>query len=226
MNARGTWLAWLARVSRFGPGSSGLFALIFVATPAAGCSLLFDGSDFEGEPSQEQPRPDAGSGAEPDSGSSFPDAAPPDGAVDAARPPVDAAGSYTVSVTNGANACDFANWQVGAVVTGVPLTITQDQADLTARIEGLIGSFLEVIIGSRVFQGEVTGDAVELTLFGTNAFTVGACTYTVNGTVRATVDGDVVEGALEYRPSTNGSPDCGVLDGCSSEQLFNGTRPP
>jgi hypothetical protein len=214
-----------ALVSRPGLGPSGLFALVLVAAPAVGCSLLFDGSDFEGEPSQEQPRPDAGGGTEPDSGSVAPDAALPDGAVDAA-PPVDAAGSYTLSVTNGQNACAFANWQVGSVVTGVPLTITQDQEALTARIEGLIGSFLEAVIGSRVFQGEVTGDAVELTLFGTNAFTVGACTYTVNGTVRATVDGDVVEGSLEYTPSTNGSPDCGVLDGCSSEQRFNGTRPP
>ena len=219
-----------------------LLALV-VASPLAGCSLLLDSDSFDGK---SDGRADDGAGAPDDDGGGGgggadgegddeggggPDAAPaPDSGASAdagpdAAPP-DVAGPYTVTVTNGANQCGFVGFMEGAVATGVALTVTQEAAAVTAAVEGPVGAFLDLALGSRTFEGEVDGSALALTLFGTTPFMLGGCTYTINGEVSATIDGDLIEGSAEYRPSTNGSPDCGVLETCVTAQQFNGTRPP
>lgn len=202
-----------------------LLSLLAVAPLAAGCSLMLDAEEIRGGET------DAGEEARPDGGGAVGDAQPDvDGAdaapIDAAVEPVDAAGSYSVTVTSGANQCGFAGWQEGSVTTGVPLLMTQEGSALSATVEGALGLFLDAALGSREFQGEAEGAALRLTLFGTNSFASAGCTYTVQGVVEATLDGDVLVGEIEYRPATNGSPDCGVLETCSSAQEFNGTRPP
>ncbi len=218
-----------------------LLALL-VALPLAGCSLWLDGDDLDGESKDgsedgasapDDGDEDGGDDGGDEGGDDGADDAPaPDGGTssdagpDAAAGPVDAAGAYTVTITNGANQCAFAGWEEGAVATGVPLTVTQEAAAVTAAVEGAAGAFLDLVLGSRAFEGEIDGAALALTLFGTTPFMSGACTYTVNGEVTATVDGDLIEGSIEYRPSTNGSPDCGVLETCVTAQQFNGTRPP
>jgi hypothetical protein len=218
--------------------------VLLVAVPLAGCSLLLDSDDFDdkkGEADDGATADDGGDGSdgdgsgdgtggdgddgdgaepEPDAGSS------PDAGPDAGGEPVDVAGNYMVTITNGANQCAFAGFTEGTVATGVPLTVTQEEAAVTAAVEGAAGAFLDLVLGSRQFDGELDGSALSLTLFGTAPFMVGACTYTVNGEVSATVDGDLIEGTIDYRPSTNGSPDCGVLETCVTSQQFNGTRPP
>ena len=208
------------------PHRAVLLSLLAVGPLAAGCSLMLDPEDIrEGEADAgEEPRPDGG-GAVADA-QARPDAAPDTAPIDAAVEPVDAAGSYSVSVTSGANQCGFAGWQEGSVTTGVPLLMAQEGSSLTATVEGALGLFLDAALGSREFQGEADGAALRLTLYGTNSFMSGGCTYTVQGVVDATLDGDVIVGQIEYRPATNGSPDCGALETCSSGQEFNGTRPP
>jgi hypothetical protein len=203
--------------------SISLPAGLVVAALAAGCSLMLDAEDIRGNEA------DAGAGEEApdDAGGTVADAAPaPDAPADAAPAPVDVAGAYSVSITSRANECGFAGWQEGAVTTGVPLTITQEEDAVTAAVEGPAGLFLDAALGSRMFQGEADGPALSLTLFGTNSFTSAGCTYTVRGVVSANLDGDVILGEIEYEPATNGSPDCGPLETCSSVQEFNGTRPP
>ncbi len=223
-----------------------LLALL-VAMPLAGCSLWLDSDKFDGKSGEGDedgagaPDDDGGGGTGDDGAGDEggddgdegggPDPAPsPDGGagVDAGADPAppDAAGAYTVTITNGANQCAFAGWMEGAVATGVPLAVTQEEATVTATVQGPAGAFLDLVLGARIFEGEIDGSALALTLFGTAPFMSGACTYTVNGEVSATVDGDVIEGSIEYRPSTNGSPACGVLETCVTAQQFNGTRPP
>ncbi len=143
--------------------------------------------------------------------------------------PADVAGDYTVSLTSRENGCGFANWTEGDTATGIPVVITQDAeepSNATAVVNGAAGLYLDVVLGSRTYTGEVDGSSMHLTLFGTNSATQGNCTYTVNSEIDATLDGDVLEGDILYHTSTNSSPDCGTLEGCESRQEFNGTRPP
>ena len=200
----------------------------------AGCSLLLDGGDFR---SNER---DGGAGTVADAAPADPDAAPDPGAdaapapdvdagedeVDAGARPVNAAGTYTLTVLSGDNACQFEGWQEGSVATGVPLTVEQDGAAVTAVLEGAPGLFATVVLGSNELEGQVAGEQVDASLYGTRAFMRGNCTYTINANVEGTLQGDFLDGQIEYRPSTNGSPACGVLNDCASIQSFNGTRPP
>jgi hypothetical protein len=144
--------------------------------------------------------------------------------------PADVAGDYSISLTNRENGCEFDNWQEGNTATNVPVVITQggegEEDQATAVVNGVAGTYLDLVLGSRTYTGEVSGSHLELTLFGTTQGTQGNCSYNVNSIIDADLDGDVIEGDLLYHTQTNGSPECGVLEGCESRQEFNGTRPP
>jgi hypothetical protein len=140
---------------------------------------------------------------------------------------VDASGDYTLAVTNGDNDCGFEGWDEGEQSSGVPFNVNQDDdGNLDATIEGWAGAWVNLVLGSNNFEGEVSGSRLELTLFGTRSVNEGGCAYTVNAEVIATLNDDALEGTISYRPQTNGSPDCDELNDCASVQDFNGTRPP
>jgi hypothetical protein len=140
--------------------------------------------------------------------------------------PVAIAGNYTLAVTNHDNGCNFSNWVVGDNSTGIPLTVTQNGSDVTAMLEGATGVWVEAVLGDRTFTGKVSGDKMDVTLYGTRSLTQGNCTYTVNARAVATLANDALTGSIDYTPATNGNPDCSTIDGCVSTQAFNGTRPP
>jgi hypothetical protein len=140
--------------------------------------------------------------------------------------PADIAGNYTVNVTNGENGCSLDGWTAGATTTAIPFVITQSDADATGSVEGLAGTYLDLVLGNHIFTGEVRGDQFEATLYGTRPTTRGMCTSTVNVDLFATLDGDFLEGTLTYSAQTNGAPDCAELETCENIQSFNGTRPP
>jgi hypothetical protein len=203
-------------------------ALLAISFGSA-CSLVLDGSDFRSDDDAGASPSDASSGAQADA------ALAPDAGLevdagtdeaDAAPADVEAAGTYTLAVANGDNGCEFEGWDEGAVATGIPMRLTQEGTQVTAVIDGVTGLLLGVILGSNQLEGEVSGAMVNVSLYGTNSTTRGNCTYTINAVVDATLAGDYIDGRIEYRPSTNGSPACGVLNDCATVQLFNGTRPP
>ena len=139
---------------------------------------------------------------------------------------VDAAGEYSVNVTNRENGCAFDDWTEGDTATNIPLTITQSDSEITGEVGGPAGLFLGVVLGSNVFEGTVSGDELDMTLFGTNSASDGNCTYTVNAIFEGELDGDVVTGEIRYTTATNDNPDCAAIEGCASRQELNGTRPP
>jgi len=140
---------------------------------------------------------------------------------------VDATGDYTLAVTNGDNDCGYQGWTEGEQASGVPFDVNQnDDDEVTGTVEGLTGAWVSLVLGSNVFEGEVSGSRLEMTLFGTRSANDGGCAFTVNGEVLAVLNDDSLEGTISYRPQTNGSPDCEVLNDCASVQEFNGTRPP
>src|SRR5688572_22727127 len=138
----------------------------------------------------------------------------------------DVAGDFSIAVTNRDNGCEFDNWMEDETSANIPVTITQDGSAVTATIEGLTGSFVEAVLGSRSYEGEVDGNDLFLELFGSRAANQGNCAFTINSEIDATISGDALEGRINYKAATNGNPDCDTLEGCVSFQDFNGTRPP
>jgi hypothetical protein len=140
--------------------------------------------------------------------------------------PANVAGNYSISITNRDNGCNLANWTVGEQSTGIPITITQQASDATATIMGLAGLAIGGLTGSNVYTGSVDGNELTLEVFGTRSQTSGNCTFTYNSTINGEIDGDTLQGEVDYRAATNGNPDCAPFEGCRSFQQFNGTRPP
>lgn len=134
------------------------------------------------------------------------------------------AGAYSVSVVNGANSCADTSWKEGDGAQNIPLAITQSGANITVSVEGWWGGLLMLGYGSKDFVGTVTGNRIRATLFNRNTRRAGACTYSINGSLDATLRGNGFEGRVLYQPSAgNMAPDCPV---CASEQKFSGHRQP
>jgi uncharacterized protein (DUF1501 family) len=136
-----------------------------------------------------------------------------------------AAGDYTVSLTNRDNGCSIMNWTVGAS-SNATVTLTQSDASVTASVTGLGAVALELVVGGHVYTGKISGDTLDLNLFGTRSNSTGNCTYTYNSEIHAVLDGNVLTGQIDYHTATNNSPDCAAIKDCRSFQDFNGTRPP
>jgi hypothetical protein len=145
---------------------------------------------------------------------------------DPAKDPANVAGEYTVALISRENGCAFANWTEGQTSTGIPVTITQDGSNAIAEVKGAAAVFVGLWLGGTIYQGTVSGNDLELTLYGKASHTTGTCAYTVNSTFTGTLDGDILTGEIRYKAATNGSPDCGELKDCVSRQEFNAIRPP
>ena len=133
---------------------------------------------------------------------------------------VDANGDFIIALTSGANGCEFENWQEGATSTGIPLSIVDQGAGVTATMGGAAVLFLDLLQGSHVFGGDLDGHTILLELTGTKQLDRNGCTHLVNSTLEAELDGDVLVGTVVYTTS----PECPNLAGCESVQTFNGTR--
>jgi hypothetical protein len=142
------------------------------------------------------------------------------------QPPANIAGDYSVSLTNGNNGCQFANWTQGSTAQDVHVMLAQQGASATATLTGLAGLLFYVVLGTVQFQGTVSGDSFTLTAVGSNPARDGMCTFTIKATLTGSTAGDTIQGQLAYTETTNGSPDCSYHSTCSSIQSFAGARPP
>lgn len=141
--------------------------------------------------------------------------------------PADVAGNYTVNLTNGPNDCAYDFWAAGDSTSGISLVVTQDEDQVAMSVEGATGVILDVGVGGSQFNGQVGGNDITAALIGDVTRSEGECVYTITVDADASLDGDLLEGELLWRPLTNGHPDCGILDSCEgNRQSFNGTRPP
>jgi hypothetical protein len=141
--------------------------------------------------------------------------------------PANVAGTYTVAGTDEANGCMIGgNWTQNATFTGVLVTITQNGADATAMVTGAGSLGLDALLGTSTFTGSVDGDVLDVTATGTVAQHSGNCTYTFNVTIRGTLSGNSLGGSIDYTAATNNDSDCSTIQGCTSTQNFNGSRPP
>ncbi len=142
--------------------------------------------------------------------------------------PANVEGNFTVAVTNRDNGCNIPSWTVGDSQANIPVVITQEGTAVTATVMGFTGASLNIGLGSNVFSGTVDGNDLDLDLFGTRPQMKDTCTYTLNGKIVGSIDGDTLEGRVNYSIATTTptNPDCASIQGCLSFQEFNGTRPP
>ncbi len=138
---------------------------------------------------------------------------------------VDFSGAYSLTVTNGENGCAFADWVEGESNANIPMTIVENEGDITATVEGIPGALLGLLHGSNVFTGSSRGHDLTMWIDGTIPGTQGNCSFTWSNDATATLDGDYLNGKLIYSRAHNGNPDCKPLT-CQTVQRFNGTRPP
>jgi len=136
----------------------------------------------------------------------------------------DAAGDYTLTVTNRDNGCNFGNWNPGDAAQATA-TLTQNRDDVTASVTGLGALLLEAAVGGHVFAGKIDGGTLTLILNGTRSTTMDGCTYTLNGEIDARLRGDILVGSLNYRAATDGSAACDRISTCLSTQDLTGARP-
>jgi phosphoenolpyruvate carboxylase len=138
--------------------------------------------------------------------------------------PVDFAGTYTMTVVNGQNPCNFANWTAGDSDGNIPVTITQDATVTSLAVGGLTGAYLDLVFSTSSFNGMVTSDTFTASAISKQA-TQQTCVYNVNLAIQATLTNTTnLNGTLTYTATTNNDPTCGVLDTCSQQQTLIGTR--
>ena len=133
------------------------------------------------------------------------------------------AGNYTVSVTNGSNGCNIANFTPGAMASGITVQVTQSGSQVSANVMGFSGLALSLGVGSSTLVGQLSGS--QATLSASANHVQGSCTYTTTATANITWNGNTMQGTISYTDAGNGSS-CGVVQQCTSEQSFAGSRPP
>ena len=116
--------------------------------------------------------------------------------------------------------------EYGQSTGGVVNVVTQSGSSVSAEVQRLARAALDAITGGHVFTGDVDGADVSATIVGDRASSQGACAYTIDADLEATLDGDNLSGSVFYRARTNGAADCGALTGCASQQDLAGARPP
>jgi len=139
---------------------------------------------------------------------------------------VNMAGNYSIALTSGDNGCNFQGWTVGAMTSGIPLSVTQSGQSVSAVVGGAAGLYVNGALGSNTFTGTASGTTLVASIHGTRSYTQGACTYTITAIATGSLAGDYLSGNIDYTTNTNASPQCGSIQGCHSRQQFNGTRPP
>jgi hypothetical protein len=138
-------------------------------------------------------------------------------------PPAQVAGNYTLTVTDDQNGCNVENFTTNASQTGITVTITQSGSSVSATVTSSSGLVLAFSAGDTL-SGTIEGSFASLTTSASRQ--QGNCAYSATATANMQFDGDQVHGHFLYTDSGNGSPDCGVMQQCTSTQNFTGSRGP
>lgn len=139
-----------------------------------------------------------------------------------------AEGEWITLLTAADNGCDFADWTEGSSAE-VRATITGMNEDVRVRVDGIAGALISLGFGGEPeFLGQIRGDLLETTFFGTRSVTEeGGCAYSVRATLRAQVRGDTLEGSVSYTTPTNEHPSCAPFRAtCVTVQRLSAVRAP
>ncbi len=140
--------------------------------------------------------------------------------------PTNFAGTYTVTVVDGADNCNLGNgWTSGNSTSNISATITQDGQVAQLTIGGLTAVYLDLVVGTATFSGSVTGDSFTSSFLGSKTQSQGACTYSLELALQISIDANNnLSGTITYTPKTNDDVSCGTLQSCSNTQTVSGAR--
>jgi hypothetical protein len=139
---------------------------------------------------------------------------------------VDVSGTYNGPVTNGANSCP-GTWTTGDT-SNADVTVAQTGSSVSIQVQGAAGLLLQIGFGTNAFTGSVTGGHIDAMIIGSVQSAAGACQYTFDGNLKATLAANTLSGTITYTPKTNSNVDCTTMGitGCSRVQSFTMDRPP
>jgi hypothetical protein len=145
---------------------------------------------------------------------------------EAASEPGGIAGTYSVSLTNQQNDCQFADWVVGDQATNIELIVRQDGKDVSCEVMSLAALALWSQTGGTTFRGTLEGKTLRAEIQGTTLHTEAKCEYWVDAALQSSVADDTMTGSIRYEKRAKPGSSCSVPDGCSSVQEFAAARPP
>lgn len=139
--------------------------------------------------------------------------------------PVDPLGTFEVQMTYGENGC-FGDWPAeGTVLSAVQLTVSDAGDRLMGAIDGAVGVYIALVLGTRDLLGEVDRGHLVLRLDGRYSAELVGCAFVYGLDVDAIIAGDAIEGAVSF---TRRLPDTDLCDParCTSTLRFTGRRIP
>lgn len=142
----------------------------------------------------------------------------------ASSAPTNFAGTYTLTTTENANDCSLPNWTQGSSTT-FTASFTQDGTNAQITVQGAVGLLLAAYVGTATFQGTVSGNTFTSEFIGQKSASEGACTYTINLGISASLDSNsVISGTITLTPVTNNDPSCGSKNACKNTDTVSGNR--
>lgn len=147
--------------------------------------------------------------------------------IDAVRTrPIEPTGTWELQLTYEENGC-FTDWPAeGTVLSAVELVVTRDELGrVLGRIEGVLGAYVALVLGTRDLLGEVASGRLRLRLDGRYSSELVGCAFVYGMDLDGIVDGDAIEGTVTF---TRRLPETSLCDParCTSRLSFRGRRRP
>lgn len=139
--------------------------------------------------------------------------------------PADVSGTYSLSITDTKNDCNYQNWTIGQSAQNIEFDVTQNGSSASGQVKGPANFYVNAL-GIGALNGTVNGNSATLSATGTTSVKSGSCAFFVKMTASFTLSGNAINGTIDYTNATNGDPSCGNLNTCVSEQTLAGSRPP
>jgi len=131
---------------------------------------------------------------------------------------VDVSGAWGGTVRNDSNSCP-GNFNVDET-NNIQLTVTQDVAKVSVKLEGVVGVLLNFGFGTDTFNGTLTSDAIDASLLGQKSVVEGTCTFKWTASLKGSVRDAKMNGTVTYKPNPQ-SGDCSAIASCSRVQSFD-----
>lgn len=146
------------------------------------------------------------------------------------------AGTYSLSIVDGTNACQLSGVHEGGATSGTLLQVAQDSTtpqNMSVTLEGAAGQVLSASVGTNVMIGTLGGLQATLAPGGPDggvapnppSLSSGGCSFTVNASLLLNFAGDTVQGTMTYTLVTSGAA-CGALATCQTVQALAGVLTP
>ncbi|HEX7666576.1 MAG TPA: hypothetical protein VF407_18745, partial [Polyangiaceae bacterium] len=109
----------------------------------------------------------------------------------------DVSGTYSLSITDTKNDCNYQNWTIGATAQNVEFDVSQNGTSASGDVKGLAAAYTGAL-GIGTLQGTVDGNDVSLSATGTTSVKSQSCAFFVKMTAAFTLTGNAINGTIDY----------------------------